>query len=449
MTAEPQQIGRYRIEGTLGRGAMGSVYRAHDPEIDRPVAIKLVHADLLHGEERAAFIARFRREAQAAARCAHPNIVAVYDFALHDGNPFLAMEFVDGMSLAGARGPGERMAPAEACRIIVQVLAGLGAAHATGITHRDIKPANIMLARNGAVKVADFGISRMDTSQLTGEGMLVGTPSYMSPEQCRGETVDPRSDLYSTGVVLFEMLAGARPFAGASAGALYVRLATEDAPDIRTLRPDLPAALAEAVSRSLARDRDQRFPSAAAMAVALAAALGVAVDESAGDGTVVLAARAAAEPTGAGGAGTFDRDVVDTLERKLVEHVGPIARYLVQSAARQAGNLDSLCAVLASKIERPADRDRFAREVKAKLRTGASTAIATAAATFSGGLALTPEELERLQAELTRYLGPVARVLIKRALPKSASVPALWEELASHIESPDDRAAFLRKTARS
>ncbi len=439
MSETGTRIGRYLVEGTLGRGAMGAVFRAHDPEIDRTVAIKLVHADLLHGDERTAFITRFRREAQAAARCAHPNIVAVYDFALHDGNPFLAMEFIDGTSLAGARRQGERMDPADAGRIVLQVLAGLGAAHAVGITHRDIKPANIMLARSGAVKVADFGISRLDSSSLTAEGMLVGTPSYMSPEQCRGEPVDGRSDLYSAGVVLYELLAGARPFAGATAGQLYVRLANEDAPDIRSVRPDLAPALAATVTRSLARDRDARFPTADAMAAALRSASA----EPAGDGTVALPSRM---PLPAD-AGPFGREIVDTLERKLSEHVGPIARYLVQSAARQAGDLDTLCAALAAKIEPGAERDRFAREVKAKLwaTSGGPAGQSAIGSGLASGLTVPTAELARLQAELARHLGPVARVLVKRALSNAGSLPALWQNLAQHIEREDDRAAFLRR----
>jgi serine/threonine-protein kinase len=394
-----------------------------------------VHADLLHGEERDEFTARFRREAQAAARCAHPNVVAVYDFALHAGNPYLAMEFIDGVTLAALRKNGEVMSPAQAVRIITQVLAGLGAAHSTGIIHRDIKPANIMLTRSGVAKVADFGISRIESSSLTSEGMLVGTPSYMSPEQCRGESVDSRSDLYSVGVVLYELLTGSRPFAGTSAGALYLRLVSEDAPDVRERQPDLPPALATAVARSLARGRDARFPTAAAMAEALQAALG---GSEPAESTVVMSGRAAPAKPELDPTGLFDEQTMATLERKLVEHVGPIARYLVQSAVRKATDVDSLCASLAAKIDHPADRDRFTREVRATLTSGGTT---------SGGklLTLAPGEQDRLQAALTRYLGPVARVMIKRALPGASSVPALWHSLGDHIEDPKDRAEFLRQ----
>ena len=210
----PSHIGRYRVERELGRGAMGVIYQADDPDIGRTVAIKLVRADLLDGDDREQFLARFRHEARAAGRCAHPNIVALYDFAMHEGNPFLAMEFVDGVGLGQALKQAGRFAPAEAVAIITQVLDALGAAHALGIVHRDVKPANILLLPNGQVKVTDFGISRLDTSHITQDGAIIGTPAYMSPEQCRGDDVDARSDLFSVGSVLYELLTGSRAFSG-------------------------------------------------------------------------------------------------------------------------------------------------------------------------------------------------------------------------------------------
>src|SRR4051794_30251642 len=273
---------------------MGLVYRAHDPDIDRLVAIKLIRADLLDGEDHAAFVARFRREAQAAGRCSHPNIVAVYDFGLHEGNPFIAMEFVDGASLSRVEGVGTGLAAADAARLILQVLSALGAAHQAGIVHRDIKPANIMLTRTGQVKVADFGISHIEGSGLTSHGMVVGTPSYMSPEQCRGGEVDGRSDLFSVGVVLFELLTAQKPFAGRSAPEIYMKLLGEEAPDIGALRSDVPPAMRRVVARSLAKAVDDRFATAEAMASALRRA--VLQSEEAPDGTIVLPSRAGADP---------------------------------------------------------------------------------------------------------------------------------------------------------
>src|SRR4051794_37603982 len=197
MTARPdlpKALGRYRIDAVLGRGAMGVVYRAHDPVIDRPVAIKLVHADLLDGGDRTDFLARFKREAQAAGRCIHPNIVTVYDYS--DGMPpFLVMEFVEGRDLQGVLRSRGRLGPPEALPILMQVLRGLGHAHAAGVVHRDVKPANIMLPGGGVVKITDFGVARLGRHSMTHAGAIVGTPSYMAPEQLRGVGVDARSDL--------------------------------------------------------------------------------------------------------------------------------------------------------------------------------------------------------------------------------------------------------------
>ena len=295
MSGEPKFIGRYAIESPLGRGAMGMIYRAHDPDIDRKVAIKLIRADLLDGDNRPSFIARFRREAQAAARCAHPNIVAIYDFALHEGNPFLAMEFVDGITLEQALQASTRFAPEDAVFVILQVLAALDAAHGMGIVHRDIKPANIMLVGGNLVKVTDFGISRLDTSSLTMGGVTIGTPSYMSPEQCRGETIDARSDLFSTGVVLYELLAGRKPFEGRNTAEVFARLLHEDAPDLAQACPGLPEGVRSVVARSLAKTPRDRFASAREMiaAVKTAAAEGGTVYR---DRTIILPPRPRPRP---------------------------------------------------------------------------------------------------------------------------------------------------------
>ena len=206
---------------------MGVVYEAHDPAIDRKVAIKLVRTDLLAGQERQDYVERFRREAQAAGRCNHPAIVAIYDFALHEGDPFLAMEYVEGLGLDQALAHGEGFAPDAAVHVVLQVLDALDYAHARGIVHRDIKPANILLMAGGRVKVMDFGIARIDSSDLSLVGMVIGTPRYMSPEQCRGETVDSRSDLFSAAVMLQEMLIGQRPFPGRSFTEIAHRLLNE------------------------------------------------------------------------------------------------------------------------------------------------------------------------------------------------------------------------------
>jgi eukaryotic-like serine/threonine-protein kinase len=212
--AEHETLGKYRITGTLGRGAMGTVYDAHDPVIDRRVAIKTIPLAAAEDAEGAEGLARFLREAQAAGRLHHPNLVGVYDYGETDKVAYIVMEFVDGTSLKALLDAQERFTPAESVRIMEGLLAGLQYSHARGVVHRDIKPANVILNHEGVVKIADFGIARIESSSLTQAGTIMGTPAYMSPEQFMGLTVDLRTDIYSSGVLLYQMLTGERPFDG-------------------------------------------------------------------------------------------------------------------------------------------------------------------------------------------------------------------------------------------
>jgi len=450
MTTDPEHIGRYQIEAVLGRGGMGVVYKAHDPQIDRPVALKLVRADLLDGDERADYVERLRREAQAAGRCTHPNIVALYDYNMHEGNPFLVMEYVKGMSVAQALARGTRFRQDEAVFIVGQLLEGLGCAHGLGVVHRDVKPANILLVENGRVKVTDFGLSRIGVSTLTQSGSLLGTPSYMSPEQCRGDEADYRSDLFSAGVVLHELLAGERPFPGRDVTVLIKQILYDEPPDLKGIVPD---HLAAAVRRALAKRPEDRFPSAASMAAALRPARQATVDEL----TVVQPPRAsnADQPAQS----WVDEQVLTTLQRRLARHVGPIAKVLVSGAVRNAANPDALCELLAKNIANPDERRNFLREARRELSSAASStrilqqSRADAAAvppTIGGSLPANPPSaiaqtsIDVAQMELARFIGPIARVLVKRALASSSTPAELWTALAEHIERPEDRAAFLR-----
>jgi serine/threonine protein kinase len=409
----------------IGRGAMGVIYAAYDPAIDRKVAIKLIRADLLSGEDQADFIARFQREARAAGRCVHPNIVAIYDFAVHEGNPFLAMEYVEARHLGQVLAQSGRFSEPEAVAIIGQVLDALACAHGAGIVHRDVKPANILLLANGRVKMTDFGIARFDSSELTLDGAVIGTPSYMSPEQFRGDPVDARSDLFSTGVVLYEMLTGERPFVGRNFTDVAWRLLNEPLPDIRTKLAGISPALALVVERALAKELADRFASAEEMAAAMRQAP-VATPQD--DGTVVL--RRPPEPVPAIADATLT-----TIEKKLAPHVGPMAHRLVQSAARRAGSLDELCDTLGRLIEPPEQRARFRQEILA----GETQAPAPARK------AVAAEEAARAEQELVRHVGPIARILVKRALSNAGSADELRQLLATHIPGEADRQAFLRR----
>jgi serine/threonine-protein kinase len=256
-----KQLGRYRIDSELGRGAMGVVYKAHDPVLDRTVALKtIVLADT--AQDREEYEARFFQEAKAAARLNHPALITIYDFGEEDALAYMAMELVDGSELAG------RMAQAppsmrEAVAIAEQVAEGLAFAHDNGVIHRDIKPGNIMLLPRGRVKIMDFGIARLKVSELqTQTGTRLGTPRYMSPEQVGGGTLDHRTDIFSLGIVLYEMLTGAQLFHGNDLTQVMHKVAHFEPPPPSRINPAVPPMLDLVVKRALEKIPAHRYKSA-------------------------------------------------------------------------------------------------------------------------------------------------------------------------------------------
>lgn len=280
---QQRQVGRYLIQSRLGRGGMATVYRAHDPQIGRDVAIKFLHASLCEDDE---CRMRFLREARAAGGLSHPNIVVVHDVGEIERRPYMAMELIEGAPLSDALEKTRLLPIRQVVVMGLQLARALEYAHARGIVHRDIKPGNIMLlADKQTIKVADFGIAHMEDTggeQRTMIGAVMGTPQYMSPEQTRGDKVDGRSDLFSAGIVLYQMLAGERPFRGDSLVAVATKIATEDPPPLTTKRPDIPASLRRIVDRCLAKQPAQRYQSGKELANALIKLLGE-LDEAARD----------------------------------------------------------------------------------------------------------------------------------------------------------------------
>ncbi len=267
---QAERIGRYEIQRVLGRGAAGIVYLARDPLIDREVAVKTLRGGL-DQECSEEYRRRFLCEARAAGRLSHPNIVTVYDVGenLAQEDAFIAMEYLDGTTLKQAIASGTRYDAPSAANLAATLANALDYAHRQGVVHRDVKPANVILTDDSGVKIADFGIARLDTSDLTVEGSFLGTPNYMSPEQIRGQPADGRSDLYSVGVILFELVTGRRPFTGKSLPELSLNIANQPIPDPALLSPGLPESLSAIIRRCLAKNPEDRFQTGSELALSL------------------------------------------------------------------------------------------------------------------------------------------------------------------------------------
>jgi serine/threonine-protein kinase len=257
-------FGRYRLDDRLGQGGMGIVYRAWDTVLERVVALKMVLSDeegALEPEVRE----RFLREARAAAHLTHRNIVTIYDLGEHEGRPYFAMEFLEGEDLQRRLSRQEKTSVWRKIDIAIEMCQGMEFAHAHGVIHRDLKPANIYITSTGGVKVLDFGLARLLSSQMTRSNMLMGTLNYLSPEQVRGERADQQSDIFSIGVVLYELFGGRRAFQGDSAAATLYKILQEVPDPLWKLDPELPRELTTIVDRALAKPRDERYPDMASL----------------------------------------------------------------------------------------------------------------------------------------------------------------------------------------
>ena len=270
-----QTISHYRIVEQLGAGGMGIVYKAQDSRLDRAVALKFLPEELAKKPQA---LERFRREARAASALNHPGICTIYDIGEQDGRAFIAMEFIDGETLR-SHIHGKALPLEEILKLGIQIAEALDAAHAEGIIHRDIKPANIFVTKRGQAKVLDFGLAKLvpkgvaasereipaanasDSTSIV--GIISGTPSYMSPEQIRGDNLDPRTDIFSLGLLLYEMATGHQAFGGGTGGVIIEAVLTRTPVPARSINPDIPARLEEIINKALHKDRDQRYQHAA------------------------------------------------------------------------------------------------------------------------------------------------------------------------------------------
>ena len=259
--ATPAKIGRYQILERVGRGGMGVLYRGHDPILDREVAIKVMLADFSEDTEQ--MRPRFYREAKAVAKLQHRNIVTIFEFAEENQQPHIVMEFLRGLPLSVRMEQTPPLTLDDKLDVVAQLCNGLGYAHTQGIVHRDVKPANVFVLEDGTVKLLDFGIAKLATSTLTRQGDVLGSAPYMSPEQVAGtQDLDGRSDVWSTGVLLFELLTGKKPFDGEALTTVIMGIMKTEPPPIDELVPGMPKAVAEVVARALHKDRDRRYQTA-------------------------------------------------------------------------------------------------------------------------------------------------------------------------------------------
>jgi eukaryotic-like serine/threonine-protein kinase len=259
MASGGQKIGKYDVLGVIGRGGMGIVYKAVDPGIDRAVAIKMTTGALGQDPE---LLKRFYREAQSVGKLQHPNIVTVYDLGVEEQNPYLVMELLDGESLESLVRTRRSISLEEKLEIVIQICNGVQYAHQRDVIHRDIKPANIVILKDGTTKIVDFGIAQIGNQKLTRPGQLVGSFQYMSPEQINATNVDSRTDIFSIGVLLFELVSGKLPFEGKDTGEMLLKIIHDPPPPLTGLANSLPAGLDEIVQRALAKDPEQRYQTA-------------------------------------------------------------------------------------------------------------------------------------------------------------------------------------------
>jgi serine/threonine protein kinase len=258
-----RHLGRYEIHEELGRGDMGIVYKGHDPLIDRYVAIKTIDLQKLNDKEKEEYKERFYQEAKAAGKLNHPNIITIHDLGRKGDMAYIAMELMEGPDLQSIIKDNRSLSIGEKLDIAFQIAEGLAYAHEHGVVHRDIKPSNIMVLRGKHVKIADFGIARMESSLWrTQEGRVIGSPLYMSPEQIQSQAITPSSDIFSCGVVLYQLLTGKLPFLGDNVNAVWYKIINQDPPKPSSLAPDIPEMLDHIVAKCLAKKPEDRYQNA-------------------------------------------------------------------------------------------------------------------------------------------------------------------------------------------
>lgn len=422
-----QVIGDYEVIGLIGAGGMGEVYKVRNLLSERIDAMKVLRTE---GENTPDAAGRFLREIKLQASLKHPNIAVLYTAMRFEDQMLMFMELLDGIGLDQRLRLGS-LPVSEAVNYASQCLLALEYAHERGVVHRDIKPSNLMITANSVIKLLDFGIARSTGKDLalTGAGMAIGSAHYMSPEQALGQEVDARSDLYSVGVVLYEMLIGARPFTGENFYAVLKAHVEQEPLSPADLNPTLPLPLCDAVLCALRKDRATRFPNAAAFRAA--------IHENAARNTVTMPGAAA--PRGS----AVDSATASKVTALLAREVGPIAAHLVRQSLQQTGDVREACRRLARQVNDETGRRRFLETCERELNLSPISSTGSRTASGARAAAWDPQTLDRVKRALAQYVGPVAKVIVDKAARKCSNLDELYELLAEEIASPADRAKFL------
>ncbi len=461
----PDQLGRYEIIEVLGQGAMGVVYRARDALLGRSVALKTIHPSLLAGETREELLERFKREAQIAGRCQHRNIVTIYDYGIDQNTPFIAMEYVEGTDLKGYTVVGSLLSVQAAADIMLQVLEAVGYAHCAGIVHRDIKPANIILLQSNLVKVTDFGVARLLSSELTRTGFTFGTLNYMAPELFQGKKAEKCADIFSVGVVLYELLTGQKPFPNLTSfkASLEAFSAIPEYPS--TLNPRIPQSFDRPVLKALEKNPQKRHESATVFAASLANAIANSqsslsdpasqTDTKSANSTT--ATTKLMQPTVVNQKprtnDSLSLQSLQAVENHLAEFVGPMAKMIVKRASREVHTIAELYQHLSKYIPDPEESKEFRRKASSIVKTEINppAKITAQARSDRGGTTtaesgisrFTPEELNQVTLQLTVYLGPMSKMMVQKASRQATSVEDLYHLLAEHLSNESERRSFL------
>lgn len=464
----PTAIGKYHVTREIGRGAMGMIYEGFDPTIERKVAIKTILPEYLHGDGNDDAAGRFRREAQASGRLSHPSIVQVYEYSeAPDGTAYIVMEYAEGISLKHFMKQRSRIEMADVFLIMKQLLGALSYSHKQGVVHRDIKPANIMITPELNLKLMDFGIARIGMSGMTQVGMMVGTPAYAAPEQIRGLEVDARTDLWACGVVLYELLTKTNPFAAGSLEAMMNNVLTLTPYPPSTLRPGLPAALDYFVGLALSKRANDRFANANEFLRELMSALSGKPTNASAEKTAVSANTAGLASQTASTGVFLSPEHLYAIDQVMAKHIGPLGPVVVRRTLATSSSEQQFFDTLAETFTDGEARTNFFRVVK-RIQSGggvnstapgrgrdAGTDSRLRVTTRSGvhgsadGLPLSPDELSVAERRLATYVGPLAKLLIRRAANESGTIPAFYQKLAANIDKLEDRRRFLESVERA